>query len=55
MTDARPHKIRKLFESRAKAETVLQRLQEKVQDVVENKSIRVRVESHLLNKNWKLG
>ena len=37
-------KVRKLFESRAKAETELQRLQEKVQDAVENKDRRVRIE-----------
>ena len=35
MTDTRQDKVRKLFESRAKAETELQRLQEKVQDAVE--------------------
>ena len=44
MTDIRQDKVRKLFESRAKAETELQRLQEKVQDAVENKNRRVRVE-----------
>ena len=44
MTDNRQDKVRKLFESRAKAETELQRLQEKVQDAVENKDRRVRVE-----------
>ena len=44
MTDTRQDKVRKLFESRAKAETELQRLQEKVQDAVENKDRRVRVE-----------
>ena len=44
MTDTRKDKVRKLFESRAKAETELQRLQEKVQDAVENKDRRVRVE-----------
>ena len=44
MTDARPDKVRKLFESRAKAETELQKLQEKVQDVVENKDRRARIE-----------
>ena len=37
-------KVKKLFESRAKAETELQRLQEKVQDAVENKDRRVRIE-----------
>ena len=45
MTNARPDKVRKLFESRAKAETELQRLQAKVQDAVENKDRRVRIES----------
>ena len=35
MTDTR--QVRKIFESRAKAETDLQRLQEKVQHAVENK------------------
>ena len=44
MTDTRQDKVEKLFESRAKAETELQRLQEKVQDAVENKDRRVRVE-----------
>ena len=44
MTDARQDKVKKLFESRAKAETELQRLQEKVQDAVENKDRRVRIE-----------
>ena len=44
MTDTRQDKVRKLFESRAKAETELQRLQEKVQDAVDNKGRRVRVE-----------
>ena len=44
MTDARQDKVKKLFESRAKAETELQRLQEKVQDAVENKNRRVRIE-----------
>ena len=44
MTDTRRDKVRKLFESRAKAESELQRLQEKVQDAVENKDRRVRVE-----------
>ena len=44
MTDARPDNVRKLFESRAKAETELQRLQEKVHDAVENKDRRVRIE-----------
>ena len=44
MTYARPDKVRKLFESRAKAETELQRLQAKVQDAVENKDRRVRIE-----------
>ena len=44
MTDTRQDKVRKLFESRAKAETELQKLQEKVQDAVENKDRRVRVE-----------
>ena len=37
-------KVRKLFESRAKAETKLQRLQGKVQDAVENKDRCVRIE-----------
>ena len=40
-------KVRKLFESRAKAETELQRLQEKVQDAVENKDRCVRIERHV--------
>ena len=44
MTDTRQDKVRKLFESRAKAETELQRLQEKNQDAMENKDRRVRVE-----------
>ena len=44
MTDARQDKVRQLFESRTKAETELQRLQEKVQDAVENKNRRVRIE-----------
>ena len=44
MTDARQDIVKKLFESRAKAETELQRLQEKVQDAVENKDRRVRIE-----------
>ena len=44
MTDTRQDKVRKLFESCAKAENELQRLQEKVQDAVENKDRRVRVE-----------
>ena len=44
MTDTRQDKVRKLFESRAKAETELQRLLEKVQDAVENKDRRIRVE-----------
>ena len=44
MTDARQDKVKKLFESRAKAETELQRLQENVQDAVENKDRRVRIE-----------
>ena len=44
MTDTRQDKVRKLFESRAKAETELQRFQEKVQDAVQNKDRRVRVE-----------
>ena len=44
MTDARQDKVKKLFESRAKAETELQRMQEKVQDAVENKDRRVRIE-----------
>ena len=43
MTDTRQDKVRKLFEIRAKAESELQRLQEKVQDAVENKDRRVRV------------
>ena len=37
-------KVEKLFESRAKAETELQRLQEKIQDAVENKDRRVRID-----------
>ena len=37
-------KVRKLIESRAKAETELQRLQEKVQDAAENKDRRFRIE-----------
>ena len=37
-------KVRKGFESRAKAEIELQRLREKVQDAVENKDRRVRIE-----------
>ena len=44
MTDARQDKVRKLHESRAKAETELRKLQEKVQDAVENNDRRVRVE-----------
>ena len=44
MTDAKQDKVRKLHENRAKAETELQKLQEKVQDAVENKDRRVRVE-----------
>ena len=44
MTDARQDKVRKLHESRAKAETELQKLQEKNQDAVENNDKRVRVE-----------
>ena len=40
MTDTRQDKVRKLFESRAKAETELQRFQ----DAVENKDSRVRDE-----------
>ena len=44
MTDTRQDKVRKLIESRANAETEFQRLQEKVQDAVENKDRRVRVE-----------
>ena len=44
MTDTRQDKVRKLFESRVKAETELQRLQEKVQDAVENNDRRVCVE-----------
>ena len=45
MTDARQDKVRKLHEScAAKAETELQKLQEKVQDAVENNDRRVRVE-----------
>ena len=47
MTDARPDKVRKLFESRSKAETELQKLQEKVQDAVENKDRRARTEKLL--------
>ena len=44
MTDTRQDKVRKLFECRGKAETELQRLQEKAKDAVENKDRRVRVE-----------
>ena len=44
MTDNRQDKVRKLFESRAKAEAELQRLQEQNHDAVENNDMRVRVE-----------
>ena len=44
MTDARQDKVRKLHENGAKAETELQKLQEKVQDAVENNDRRVRME-----------
>ena len=44
MTDTKQDKVRKLFESRDKVESELQRLQKKVQDAVENKDRRVRVE-----------
>ena len=44
MTDTKQNKYKKLFESRAKAETELQRLQAMVQDAVENTWRRVRAE-----------
>ena len=47
MTDTRQDKIRKFFESRAKAEIELQRLQEKVLGVMENNDRRVRVERQI--------
>ena len=37
-------KVRKLFESRSKAEDELRKIQQKVDDAVENKDRRVRVE-----------
>ena len=47
MTDTRQDKVRNLFESRAKAEIELQRLQEKVLGVMENNDRRVRVERQI--------
>ena len=44
MADAKQDKVKKLFESRAKAETELKLLEEKVQDAVGNKDRRVCVE-----------
>ena len=44
MADAKQDKVKKLFESRAKAETELQLWEEKVQDAVGNKNRRVCVE-----------
>ena len=44
MPITRHDKVGKLFESRAKAETELERLQEKVRDAVEKKNRRVPVE-----------
>ena len=44
MADPMQEKVQKLFESRFKAETELQRIQQKVDDAVENKDRRVRVE-----------
>ena len=43
MADLMQEKVQKLFESRSKAETELQRIQQKVDDAVENKDRRVRV------------
>ena len=44
MADPMREKVRKLFESRSKAEAELRRIQQKVDDAVENKDRRVRVE-----------
>ena len=44
MVDLMQEKVQKLFESRSKAETELRRIQQKVDDAVENKDRRVRVE-----------
>ena len=44
MAEPMQEKVRKLFESRSKAETELRRAQQKVQDAVEDGERRVRVE-----------
>ena len=44
MADSMQEKVRKLFESRSKAEDELRRIQQKIDDAVENKDRRVRVE-----------
>ena len=44
MADSMQEKVRKLFECRSKAEAELRRIQQKVDDAVENKDRRVRVE-----------
>ena len=44
ITDPMQGKVRKLFESRSKAETDLRRTQQKVVEAVENKDRRVHVE-----------
>ena len=47
MVDPIQEKVRKLFESRSKAQTELRRIQRKADDAVENKDRRVRVERHV--------
>ena len=44
MADSMQEKVRKQFESRSKAEDELRRIQQKIDDAVENKDRRVRVE-----------
>ena len=44
MANPMQEKLRKLLESQSQAETELSRLQEKVQDAVEDKDRRVRIE-----------